>query len=97
MCDIGQAFTQKTASLAWHPPELLYRITGSHNDLGWTGRDLKGHLVPPPCHGQGCHPPVQLPRASSNLALSASKDGAPTASLDSCASASPPSEERISS
>jgi len=33
-----------------------------------------------------------LPRAQSNLALSTPRDGAPTASLSSCARASPPSE-----
>ena len=45
------------------------------NGLGW-----KGPQSPPgptPCHGQGCPPPAQLPRAPSNLALSASRDGAP--------------------
>jgi len=26
----------------------------------WVGRDLKAHLVPTPCHGQGCHLPDQL-------------------------------------
>jgi len=55
-------------------------------------RDLKDYLVPAPCCGQGCHPAAQLPRAPSNLALSTSRDGAPTASLGSCATASPLSE-----
>ena len=40
-------------------------------------RDLKDYLVPAPCCGQGCHPAAQLPRAPFNLALSASRDGAP--------------------
>jgi len=32
---------------------------------------------PNPCHGQGCPHQLRLPRAPSNLALSASRDGAP--------------------
>ena len=37
----------------------------------------------PPCCVQGCQPPDQtrLPRATSSLALNASRDGASTASL----------------
>lgn len=31
------------------------RITECWNGLGWVGRDLKGLLVPSPCHGS-CHP-----------------------------------------
>ena len=40
----------------------------------------KGPQSPPSptlCHRQGSLPPVQLPRAPSNLALSTSRDGAP--------------------
>ena len=37
----------------------------------------KTTLFKSPCCGQGCHPAAQLPRAPSNLALSASRDGAP--------------------
>jgi len=29
--------------------------------MAWVGRDLKEHLFPPPCHGQGCQPPSQAP------------------------------------
>ena len=43
----------------------------------WVGRDLRAHSAPTPCHGQGCPPAAQLPRTPSNLALSASRDGAP--------------------
>jgi len=52
----------------------------------WVGGDLKAHTVPTPCHGQiaTC---IRLPR--SNLAWSASRGGAPTVSLCSCARASP--------
>ena len=56
---------------------------------------LEGNLeiiqLQPPAMGAAPHQ-LRLPRAPSNLALSASRDGAPTASLGSCASASLPSE-----
>jgi len=43
--------------------------------MAWVGRDLEAFSLP--THQQGCPPPpAQLPRASSNLALSASRDGA---------------------
>ena len=37
--------------MIWH----YYRNMKSWNGLG----DLKGHLFPSLCHGQGCHPPDQ--------------------------------------
>ncbi|KAJ7407078.1 hypothetical protein BTVI_63908 [Pitangus sulphuratus] len=46
----------------------------------WVERDLKDHLVPTPCHGQG-HLPLGVAQAPSNLALNASRDGTSTASL----------------
>jgi len=39
--------------------------------------DFKAYSVSTPCHGQGVHPPAQLPRAPPNLALSTSRNGAP--------------------
>jgi len=42
--------------------------------------------------GRAATQQLRLPRAPSNLALSSSRDGAPTASLGSCARASPSSE-----
>ena len=42
----------------------------------------------PPAAGKAAPYQLRLPRAPSNLALSASRDGASTASLGSCASAS---------
>ena len=42
----------------------------------WVGRDLKDHPVPTPCMDSATQGPIQP-------ALSASRDGAPTASLDS--------------
>ena len=47
----------------------------SHRITEWFG--LEGHPSLPSCHGQGCPPAAQLPRAPSNLALRASRDGAP--------------------
>jgi len=46
--------------------------------------------------GRAAASQLRLPRAPSNLDLIASRDGAPTASLGSCASALSPSEGRIS-
>jgi len=46
----------------------------------------------PPATGRVATHQLRQLRTSSNLALNASRDGAPTASLGSCASASPPSE-----
>jgi len=60
--------------------------------MAWVGRDLKGHPVPTPCHGQGCHPAAQAAQGPPNLALNASRDGAPTAPLGSSGSASVLSE-----
>lgn len=30
----------------------------------WGGRDLKDHVVQPPCPGQGCHPLDQVAQSS---------------------------------
>jgi len=56
-------------------PSQKGNIIESENGLGW--KDLKDHPVPTPSHGQGCHPPLRLSRAPSNLALCAFRDGAP--------------------
>jgi len=40
---------------------------------------LKDPLIPTSSHGQGCPPPAQAAQGPSNLALSASRDGASTA------------------
>jgi len=57
----------------------------------WVGSDHKVHPAPSPAMGRAPSP-AQMPRAPSNLALSACRDGALTASLDSYATASPPSD-----
>jgi len=60
---------------------------------GMVGRDLKTHPVTTSLLWLGLPPyQMRLPRAPSNLALCASRDGAPTSSLGSWARASPPSE-----
>ena len=55
---------------------------------------LEGTLKPaqlqPPAMGRAAPQQLGLPRVPSNLALSASRDGTPTASLGSCARASQP-------
>jgi len=56
------------------------------------GRNLKAQPVPTLAKGKDNTYQLRLPRAKSSLALNTSRDGAPTASLGSCASASPPSE-----
>ena len=50
--------------------------------MAWVGRDLKAHPVPTPLPQSVCPHQIRLPRAPSILALNASRDGAPTASLD---------------
>ena len=49
-------------------------LTHNHR-TPWTGRNLKAHPAPTPAIGRAV--PLRLPRAPSNLALSASRDGAP--------------------
>ena len=49
--------------------------------MAWVEKDHNDHPVSTPCCGQGCQPQDQLPRATSSLALNASRDGASTASL----------------
>ena len=56
----------------------------------WVQKDLKEHPVPNPAVGRAALHQLRLPMAPSNLASSASRNGAPTASLGSCATASPP-------
>ena len=43
----------------------------------WAGRDFKAHATPIPTVGRAAPHQLRLPRAPSNLALSASRDGAP--------------------
>jgi len=45
--------------------------------MAWIERDLKAHPAPTPAMGRAAPYPLRLPRAPSNLALSASRDGAP--------------------
>ena len=47
------------------------------------GTDLKAHAAPTPATGRAAPSQLRLPGAPSNLALSTSRDGAPTASLGS--------------
>jgi len=55
-----------------------------------TGWDPKAHPFPTPCSRLVATHQLKLPRAPSNWAFSASRDGAPTASPGSCASVLPP-------
>jgi len=48
--------------------------------MAWVGKDVKSHLVQPPATGRATPHQLRLPRAPSSLALSASRDGASTAS-----------------
>jgi len=52
-------------------------IESSYYRMAWAGRDLKVHPVPTPAVGRAAPHQLRLPRAPSNLALSASRDGAP--------------------
>jgi len=52
--------------------------------MAWAGRDLEAHPVPTPCHGLVATHQIRLPRAPSNLALKASRDGASTALWAAC-------------
>ena len=56
--------------------------------IGWVGRGLKAHPAPTPAMGW-LPPSAQAARGPSNLPLSTSRDGGGTASLGSCATASP--------
>jgi len=58
-------------------------IESQKHRMAWVGRDVKDHPVSNSCFGQGCPQKLRLPRAPSNLAFSASRDGAPTTSLGS--------------
>ena len=48
----------------------------------WVGRDIKAH--PDPLHVQGCPTAAKAAQGPSHLALSTSKDGAPTAAPGRC-------------
>jgi len=45
--------------------------------MTWIGRELKAHSAPTPVLGRAAPHQLRLLRAPSNLALSASSDGAP--------------------
>lgn len=57
------------------PTLAAYFIALLNHRKVWVGRNLEGHLVPTPYHGQGHHL-LELPMAPSNLALDTTKDGA---------------------
>ena len=60
----------------------------SYYRMAWVGRNLKAHPYLPSAVGRAATQQLRLPRAPSSLALNASRDGAPTAPLAACASAS---------
>jgi len=67
-------------------------IRRSENDRTvWVGRDLNTHPIPIPGHGQGCSPPAQAAQSPIQPGLEHLQRWGTTASLGSCASASPPS------
>jgi len=43
----------------------------------WVGRVFRAHAAATPAIGRAAPPQLRLPRAPSNLAVSASRDGAP--------------------
>jgi len=49
--------------------------------MAWAEKDHNTHLVSNPCYVQVTNQQTRLPRATSSLALNASRDGASTASL----------------
>ena len=60
------------------PNNREHRIIGSlKHRTARVGRDLKAHPDPTPATGRAAPHQLRLPRAPSNLALSASRDGAP--------------------
>jgi len=67
----------------------------SQNGLGCNGPQRALSSNPTAMGRAACHH-IRLPRAPSNLALNASRDGAPTTSPGSCASASPTSQWKFS-
>jgi len=50
-----------------------------NHSMAQVGGELKAHPVPPPAMGRAAPHQLRLPRAPSHLALSAWRDGAPTA------------------
>lgn len=57
-------------------------IESQNRRMPYVARDLKGHLVPIPCHGLVATHKIRLLMAPSNLTLTTSRDGASTASLN---------------
>ena len=60
--------------------------------MAWVEKDHNDHQFQPPAMCRVTNHHTRLPRATSSLALNASSDGAPTASLGNLFSASSPSE-----
>ena len=63
--------------------------------MSFLGRGLKAPPVPTPAVGRAAPHQLRVPRAASNLALSASRDGTPPAPLSSCTSASSSSDKQF--
>ena len=75
----------------WQGAELEQREHVYHR-MAWVEKDHSEHRVPnPPAMCRVTNQQTRLPRATSSLALNASRDGASTASLGNLFSASPPS------
>ena len=83
---------KKTKAISLHL--LFHRNIESQNRLGWKGP----HSPPSPirCHGQGCPPPAQAAHGPIQPGLKHLQGWGTTASLGSCASASPPSQWKTS-
>ena len=62
-------------------------IVESQNGLGWKGPHSPS--IPTPSHGQGCPPPGEAAQGPIQPGLERLQGWGTTASLDSCASASP--------
>jgi len=59
--------------------------------MAWVGKFLKPTQFQPPAMGRAAAHQLKLSRAPSNLALRASRDGAPQLNWVPCSCASPPS------
>jgi len=57
----------------------VFIIESQNHRTAQVGGELKAHPVPPPAMGRAAPHQLRLPRAPSHLALSACRDGAPTA------------------
>ena len=79
--ELGQTyiivFNFLTFPLAFVVLEWNIKNTSQNHRMAWADRDLNAHPAPTMYRGQGCHPPAQAVQAPSNVALSASRDGAP--------------------